>query len=149
MQDRGSEKGSSGGRSRLEDEVLEILVRSEQPTSLSDHIRRKAVRERRMRAGRAASGLPRVASSLGPGSLLIASIVLAFVAAAVRDWSALLGQLLAIASVAALIGIYVVTHRRPCGSSVKQWRGRDIDLSPTAPAWVESLRDRFRRPPRR
>lgn len=148
MQDRGSEKEPSGGRSRLEDEVLEILVRSEQPTSLSDHIRRKAMRERRTRARRVATGLPG-AASLGPGSLLIASIVLAFVAAVVRDWSALLGQLLAIASVAALIGIYVVTHRRPGGPNVKQWRGRDIDLSPTSPAWVESLRDRFRRPPRR
>ena len=140
--------GEQPPRSRLEDEVLEILVRADQPTSLKDHVRRKAQRGRPP----AGSIRPRSVPSLGqigPGTLLIASLAVAFLATIVRDGSPLLATLLAIVSVVLLAMIWVQRFGPPGGSNVKQWRGRDIDLSPSPPAWVESLRDRFRRPPRR
>ncbi len=66
----------------------------------------------------------------------------------VEDTSAILATLLALASVGFLLAPIVGRYRRPGRSDVKRWRGRDIDLSPPPPAWVGSLRDRFRKPPR-
>ena len=145
----GDPQAGNQGRSRLEDEVLEILVRADQPTSLKDHIRRKARRDRAARLSQWRRGVPRPKQGVGPGTLLVGSLAFAFVASAVRDSSALLAELLAAGSVALLIAIYVVRYRSPGRSDVKQWRGRDIDVNPSPPAWVESLKQRFRRPPRR
>ncbi len=139
----------SRGRSRLEDEVLEILVRTDQPTSLRDHIRRKASRRRRARLSEATRSLPFIGTGIGPGTLLVGCLVTAFVSWSVRDSSELLARILAITSVGMLLAMYTVRYGRPGRANVKQWRGRDIDLSPAPPAWVEALRERFRRPPRR
>ena len=149
MDDDESAKRPPGGRSRLEDEVLEILVRADQPTSIKDHIRRRARRQRRAPLEQWTAGVSGLSAAIGPGALWIGSLVLAFIAAAVRDWSALLSQLLAVASLGALLAIYAVGRGGRGRSNVKQWRGRDIDLNPPPPAWVAALRDRFRRPPRR
>lgn len=133
-------------RSRLEDEVLEILVRTDQPTSLGDHVRRKAQQQRRTRFDNAARSVPSF-SSAGPGTFLVVCLTLALLASIVRDSSALLATLLVLASVASLAMVAVRRHGA-AGPSVKTWRGRDLDFSPPPPAWVDSLRDRFRRPPR-
>jgi len=149
MHDDESGKQSPSGRSRLEDEVLEILVRADQPASFKDHVRRRASRQRRARFEQLASGLPGLGAAIGPGALLIGSLALAFIAAAVRDGSALFAQVLAVCSVALLLAIYALSRGGARRSNAKQWRGQDIDLSPPPPAWVSSLRERFRRPPRR
>lgn len=133
-------------RSRLEDEVLEILHRAEQPTSLRDHLRRTAQRRRRERMAAAAGSVPSW-SSAGPGTFLLACLALALLATLIRDASAALGALLAIASVACLVMV-AVRRGGGDGSGPKSWRGRDLDPTPTTPAWVDSLRDRFRGPPR-
>jgi hypothetical protein len=135
-------------RSRLEDEVLEILVRADQPTSLRDHVRRKAQQRRRTQLTAFTQSLPRL-NTAGPGTFLVACLVLAFLAMLVRDSSALLATLLAIASSASLVMIWVRRYGAGGRADVKTWRGRDIDLAPPSPAWVDSLRDRFRRPPRK
>lgn len=134
-------------RSRLEDEVLEILVRADQPTSLGDHVRRKARQQRRTRFERAARSVP-TPTTAGPGVFLVGCLVLALLASIVRESSALLAGLLVLASVASLAMVAVRRHGGAGGSSVKTWRGRDLDFNPPPPAWVEGLRDRFRRPPR-
>jgi hypothetical protein len=79
---------------------------------------------------------------------LIGAFALAFLATLVRDMSPLVATLLAIAAVASFAMLWVRRYAAPAGSDVKRWRGREIDLSPAPPAWLESLRDRFRRPPR-
>ncbi len=135
-------------RSRLEDEVREILVRADQPASFTDHVRRKAQQRRREQFASASRVLPQL-DTLGPGAFLIGCFVVAFLATLVRSSSPLLAQLLAVGSVALLAMVWVRRRGASGGSRIKQWRGRDIDLSPPPPAWVESLRDRFRRPPSR
>ena len=135
-------------RSRLEDEVLEILVRTDQPTSLRDHMRRKTRERRRSQVAAAARSIPGLGTGFGPGSYLVGCLILALLATLVESSSPLLAQLLAIGSVVSLVMIWVSRYRTPGGSGMKQWRGREIDLRPPPPAWVESLRDRFRRPPR-
>ncbi len=134
-------------RSRMEDEVLEILYRTDQPSSLADHVRRKTARQRRSRISAVSRsyGLRRQA---GPGTMLLATLGAALLAVLVKDTSAILATLLALASVAFLLAPIVGRYRRPGRSDVKRWRGRDIDLSPAPPAWIGSLRDRFRKPPR-
>lgn len=130
--------------SRLEAEVAEILARTEQPASFSEHVRRKA---------EAAAGprptLPAIPSlqQLGPGSFLLGAIGLAILGAAISGASPLLGTLLAIASFVSLAMVWV--RRAPSGpSGPKMWRGRDLDSGPETPPWVNSIRDRMRRPPR-
>ncbi|MDP9369117.1 MAG: hypothetical protein M3Q03_12710 [Chloroflexota bacterium] len=134
-------------RSRMEDEVLEILYRTDQPTSFADHVRRKTTRQRRSRLSTISRSF-RTTQQLGPGTMLLASIGAALLAVLVKDASAILATLLALASVSLLLAPIVGRYRRPGRSDVKRWRGRDIDLNPPPPAWVGSLRDRFRKPPR-
>jgi hypothetical protein len=130
--------------SRLEAEVAEILARTEQPASFSDHVRRKAEA-----AAAPRPSLPAMPSlqQLGPGSYLLGAIGLAVVGAAVNGISPLLGTLFAIASIVSLAMVWV--RRTPPGpSGPKMWRGRDLDSGPDGPPWVAALRDRMRRPPR-
>lgn len=130
--------------SRLEAEVAEILARTEQPASFSDHVRRKAEA-----AGGPRPGVPAIPSlqHLGPGSFLLGALGLAFLGAAVSGVSPLLATLFAIASFVSLAMVWV--RREPPGpSGPKMWRGRDLDSGPDSPPWVNSIRDRMRRPPR-
>lgn len=139
---------SSTGRTRLDDELREILIKSEQPESFADHVRRKAQFQRPARQTWA-SGLsvPSLARMSG-GSRMVASLVMALVASSTRDTSALLATVLAIVSVALLASMYAGPPHGPGGPGAKQWRGRDLDLSSPPTAWVGSLRDRFKGPPR-
>lgn len=134
-------------RSRMEDEVLEILNRADGPASFSDHVRRKTARQRHDRL----AGYRRAAGGLlagGPGTMLLGSVAAAILALLVSDVSRLLATLLVVASVALLLLPLVGRWRRPDPTGPKQWRGRDIDLNAPPPPWVASLRERFRHPPR-
>jgi len=141
-------------RTRLEEEVLEILQRTDTPLSMSDHVRRKVAQERRERArrwSRTATSLPQ---RLGSFSGIFGFAVLGFLAFVVRDLSPLLATILAIASVVVLLIPIISGVRSPRGSTNRRWRGRDMDSFPSSygpssqPAWFEHLRQRFRRPPR-
>lgn len=140
---------SSGHRSRLEDEVLEILAQADRPTSFADHLRRKAAMKRRAQARQTVHWLAAGRSHLTSGTLLIGCAVAAILALVLSHTSALLAHGLAILSVVLLLAPIVLRYRSPHQTTIKTWRGRDVDLRPGPPEWVESLRDRFRRPPRR
>ena len=136
-------------RSRLEDEVLEILVKADQPTSFQDHVRRKAARVRGARHPGSGRVLPSFSlARIGPGSLLIGAFAVIFIATLVRASSPLAATILALAGVVMLAMMWVRRYATPGDTNVKRWRGQEVDLSPPPPAWIESLRERFRRPPR-
>jgi hypothetical protein len=130
--------------SRLEAEVAEILARSEEPASLTDHVRRKTEASLNQRPRQ--FNVPSL-DHLGPGSFLVGSLVLAVLGAMLSGFSPLLGTLFGIASVVSLVMVWV--RRVPPGfNQPKTWRGRDLSPGPESPAWVNNLRDRMRRPPR-
>lgn len=130
--------------SRLEAEVAEILARSEEPVSFSDHVRRKTEASLAQRPQQL-----NVSSfdHLGPGSFLIGALAFAVLGAMLSGFSPLLGALFAIASIVSLVMVWV--RRVPPGiGGPKTWRGRDITSGQDSPEWVNSIRDRMRRPPR-
>lgn len=130
--------------SRLEAEVAEILARAEEPASFTEHVRRKA------EAGTRRTPTPPVRlglEQLGPGSFLLGALGLAVLGAAISGISPLLATLCAIASIVSLAMVWF--RRPPPGiNGTKTWRGRDLGPNPSAPPWVENIRDRMRKPPR-
>jgi hypothetical protein len=87
-------------------------------------------------------------AGLDANSFLIGFVVAALLAGFLRDSSALLARLSAIVGIVCLLAPIVLRFKNPRQPTIKQWRGRSIDLSPQGPEWVNSLRDRFRKPPR-
>ena len=141
-------RSTPGPRSRLEDEVLEILNRADKPTSISDHVRRKTQRQRQQRLPSSVNRVSSWRAGLDANSFLIGFVVAALLAGFLRDSSALLARLFAIVGIVCLLAPIVLRFKSPRQPTIKQWRGRSIDLSPQGPEWMNSLRDRFRRPPR-
>lgn len=137
-----------GRRSRLEDEVAEILARADKPASLTDHVRRKTQRQRQQRVQASVNRFSSWGVGLDANSFLIGFVVAALLAGFLRDSSALLARLSAIVGIVCLLAPIVLRFKSPRQPTIKQWRGRSIDLSPQGPEWVNSLRDRFRKPPR-
>jgi hypothetical protein len=137
-----------GRRSRLEDEVAEILARADKPASLTDHVRRKTQRQRQQRVQASVNRFSSWGVGLDANSFLIGFVVAALLAGFLRDSSALLARLSAIVGIVCLLAPIVLRFKNPRQPTIKQWRGRSIDLSPQGPEWVNSLRDRFRKPPR-
>ncbi len=134
----------SSSRSRLEDEVLEILTRADRPPTVRERLRR-AARDARRPLRRAARFKPS-AIPVGPGVLLVASFLLAFVGSQVSRPSHLLGFLFGLASFVCLVFLWA--PRFNTGSGPKRWRGRDLGPTTSNAQWLDDLRDRFRRPPR-
>lgn len=117
------------GPSRVEREILEILERSEpQPTSLDEFRARLQHRAAPVKSQVGHVQLP----DFPPDLLrLLGSLLLAVAAAAVSDFSRLLGLLLAIGSGLALMSLWI-----PFGPSVPggapRWRGQDLRQPPKA-----------------
>jgi hypothetical protein len=134
-------------RSRLEDEVLEILTRADQPPTPFDRLRS------RMRHARARRRLSIVGSKparrISNGVWLLASVVAAILALIVDDWSVLLARVLAIICIVCFAIPIINRWRRPEEPDIKRWRGRDIDFRGGPPDLIDDLRRRFRRPPKR
>jgi hypothetical protein len=130
-------------RSRLEDEVLEILQRADRPPSKVVQFRSRAQRERRSIAAQIDQVLSRV--RITSMILLVACLVLAIVAALVSDASPLAGRILAICSIVALVALFVRSWRSPQQPTSKTWRGRDIDFHPSP---AQDLWNRFRNRPK-
>jgi hypothetical protein len=139
----------TGRRSRLEDEVLEILHRADRPPSPWERARlwfSRLIRPRdpvRRRSSR--SLLRRFDESLWLPACLVCGIVAYFVS----DTSPLLARILAVLATALVLLVIVRSLVRPNDSSVKQWRGRDVDFSPPGrPLWLDRVFRGPRRPPR-
>jgi hypothetical protein len=115
-------------RSRLEDEVLEILHRTDRPPSNMIKFKSRAQRER-MQAVRGITGTVSNLTATST-SLLITCVALAVVAVIISDASPLAGKILALLSIAALFALFFRAWWGPKPPTTKVWRGRDIDLRP-------------------
>lgn len=143
---RSPEEPRDRQRSRLEDEVNEILQKNNRPISFTDHVRRKAA-ERRY-APRRQRSLSLGNSRFAPVAPFVGAFAVAFLGLALRDTSPLLANVLALLSVALLFLPFVARARGGTNSSVKRWRGREIDLGQSRDGWTKSIRDRFTKGPR-
>lgn len=133
-------------RSRLEDEVNEILQNNDRPISFTDHVRRRAT-ERRYAARRQRS-FSLGNSRFAPLAPFAGAFAVAFLGLTLRDISPLLANMLALVSVGLLFLPFIARARGGTKSNVKQWRGREIDLGSSRNDWTKSIRDRFTRGPR-
>ncbi|MEJ7761402.1 MAG: hypothetical protein WKF80_01280 [Thermomicrobiales bacterium] len=128
----------------MEDEVLEILQRTDRPISFTDHVRRRTNARRRAamsdRLRRFQFG-PRLTAILP----LLVAVITAGLGLALRDVSPLLSTILGWTSVASLLILFVPRFRRATQPSVKRWRGRDMTFDPERPDVLRSLRERFGR----
>lgn len=139
-----------GRRSRLEDEVLEILYRSDRPPTAMDRFRARSRAVRRSLSNGGPRSIGNISASFDTGGWLVAVIALCVVAFIVRDMSPLVARLLAIASLALIILAIVNSLRHPRQGSLKQWRGRNINMQPpTRPLWLDRVIRGSKRPPRR
>lgn len=134
---------------RLEAEILEILERVDRPPTTADKVRAKV----RTEPSHAWQELRAKASkhrfSLTPGMWLVGAIGFAALAYLAGHGSPLLARIFAISSLACLVIPIVSSLRHPRAAGIKKWRGKEIDPRGDQPQWVSSLRDHFKKPPRR
>ena len=107
-------------RTRLEDEVLEILQRTDTPVSMSEHVRRKVAQERRERAQRWRNEARSLPSRLGAFSGIFGFAILGLLAYLLRDASPLLATILAVLSVVVLFLPVVDRYRNGPKSSTSK-----------------------------
>jgi hypothetical protein len=139
-----------GRRSRLEDEVLEILHRSDRPPTFTERLRARRRSVVRGVQHHRSSARFDLGSLFDSGAWFLAFVSLGVVAYLVGDASPLLARILALACVALLAIAIVRSLARPNRGAVKRWRGRDIDISPMSrPLWIDRVFRGQRRPPRR
>lgn len=124
-------------RSRLEDEVIEILNKADRPPSNVVKFQSRVRQQRYAAPNRMRSIAGRV--QITGLSIMIAMIGFAILAAVIEDSSPLLGKILAIASICCLIALFVRRWVKPEQPQIKTWRGRDIDFRGTSqrPAWLD------------
>jgi|GEM_PF-1902335 len=115
-------------RSRLEDEVLEILARTDLEPGRVIKFKSRAQRERVQRTRQLRDRIGGL--RLSGREWLIASVVLAILAMIINHSSPLLAKILALGCIGCLAMIYVVAFRELKGPTTKRWRGRDIDTRP-------------------
>lgn len=133
-------------RSRVEDEVLEILARADRPPTASEKARAR-MDEARFAARRTLTDRSRArALAASPIAFIGGSLLLAIVAVAMRPFSPLLGVLLGLASAGLLLAVWLDRRPRPQGGP--RWRGRDLGDGPRLPDF-ERFRERWRNPPDR
>ncbi len=140
VQDR-SPQGDPPKRSRLEDEVLEILQKADRPPTVADQVRFKA-RESKVSLGWAAASRGRF-DLRGPLAPLVGAVAVALLGALVRDVSPLLASLLGVVAFGLFCSVWFAPST---GSGTgNRWRGRDLGDLPGRPPTP------FRRPgpPRR
>lgn len=141
---------SSPRRSRLEDEVLEILYRSDRSPTFADRLRAASRRARTSVRRRPRLGIGEFLARLDSGMWLAACVLVGIAAFFVRNASPLLARVLAVLCLAMILLAIVRSFGRPDRGSVKRWRGRDIDFSPPSrPLWIDRVFRGQRRPPRR
>ena len=114
-------------RTRLEDEVLQILNQVDRDPTPAERLRDAGRRGRR--AVSKPPALPSPMRRLGPGLWLVASLLIAGAAALVAPSSHLAGFVLGIASLACLVMVWRPTASSG-GDGVRRWRGRDLGGPP-------------------
>lgn len=122
-------RGDPPKRSRLEDELIEILDKADRPPTPIEQARAKA-RESRLTLGRAAANPGRF-DPRGPLAPLLGALGLAIFAVVVRGFSPLLATLLAIAAFAVFCLVWFAPSTGP--GTGNRWRGRDLGDSPGRP----------------
>jgi hypothetical protein len=134
-------------RTRLEDEVLEILTRADRPPTKLEKLR--SWRWRRGRWGaRRRRGHGR-SLSVSNGMWLLASVVAGVLALFLTGPSPLFARILAIVCIVCFAMPIIARWRKPDEPEIKRWRGRDIDFRDTGSDFFEDLKRRFRRSPRK
>ncbi len=120
VQDR-SPEGEPPKRSRVEDEVLEILQKADRPPTVADQVRAKA-REGKVTLGRAAISQDRF-DLRGPLGALLGSLL--------RGVSPLLASLLGVLAFALFCSLWFAPSTGP--GTGNRWRGRDLGDLPGRP----------------
>lgn len=133
-----SENGQPKHPTRLEAELAEILERADRPPSNIIKFRAKArqSRTRSQHLARSAGHAFDWVRQLGPGGLLIAALVLALVGSLVNPTSRLLASAMGLVAIVCFIAVFVIGFREPKNGDFKRWRGRDIELGPSRPTWM-------------
>jgi hypothetical protein len=138
-----------GRRSRLEDEVLEILIKNDRPPTIGERLQSDVRRQRRNVGHLLANRSSLFSAPFDTGLWLVGCLLLGILAFVFRDISPLLARILAIGCFVIVLIAIVRSFRRPDRHNVKQWRGRDIDISPSSrPLWLDRIIRNQRRPPR-
>ena len=134
-------QGEPPRRSRVEDEVLEILQKADRPPTVADQVRSKA-REGKVSLGRAAAHQGRF-DLRGPLAPLLGAVALALLGSLVRGASPLAASLLGVFAFAVFCSLWFAPSTGP--GTGNRWRGRDLGDLPGRPPTP------FRRPgpPRR
>lgn len=130
-------------RTRLEDEVLEILTRADRPPTTLEKIR--SWRWRRGRWGARRRLGRRRSVRFGNGAWLLASAIAGILALILAGPSPLLARILAILCIVCFAVPIVTRWRKPDEPEIKRWRGRDIDFRDSGTDFLEDLKRRFRR----
>jgi hypothetical protein len=120
------------GRSRVEEEIIEILERADRPPTVIDQVR-----------GHAALGQASVRHSLqrgvhvswSPRAAIATAFLLALAALVVRGPVPVLAAILAVLSFAALVSLWFVRSVTPPPSGPK-WRGQDMRGSSPVDQWL-------------
>src|SRR5215217_915386 len=121
---------------RLENEIREILEKSDRPPSNVVKFRSRVRQNRYSAVDAFRSRMER--AWLTDLNLLIATIVLAVAGYFLSGGSPLIARVCAVASIGALIWMFVRYFRRPDRAAIKQWRGRDVDFGPPKrPDWMD------------
>lgn len=133
---------------RLEQEIEEILARSDRPISFQERVQARRRQAGPMSRNRLHGLRRQFGSVLGrlTALSLLSALAVAALAAFVQDFSPLLAQVLAVVSVALLLTPIIQRFRRPNPPETPMWRGRPVDSSPRVGSSLRNLRDRFRPP---
>lgn len=135
-------------RSRLEDEVLEILQKADAPLPKPIALRSAADRTVWRTRLRAKGWTNRIASRLRGGgwSVIAAGMILAVVAnVLIEPFSPLLTRVLLYAGVALIVAGFVQLYRGGSRSGgPKLWRGKRVDMGRPGIAWDDKA-DEWRR----
>jgi hypothetical protein len=117
--------------SRLENEIREILEKSDRPPSNVIKFKSRVERDRRAKIQSIRERIS--GTQLQEIHLLIAAVVLSAIGYFLGDASPALARIFAILSIVAFVLLYVRYLRRPTQGEIKTWRGRDIEFGP--PRW--------------
>jgi hypothetical protein len=137
-------------RSRLEEQILEILEKAEHEPRWRRWLRQ--ITGLRLRFYRYRLTHPIRAprwwrtTNLAAWTGYIGAFVFVFLALIVAKWIHWLAQVFALLSLLALYIPILLNFRRPVYPSSQRWRGRDISLSRRSPLWrIRTYWDRLRR----
>lgn len=126
-------QGDGPKRSRVEDEVLEILQKADRPPTIADQVRLRA------REGKVTLGGTTTSQILlglqGPLAPLVGAVAAALLGALLRELSPLLATMLGVVAFGLFCSVWFAPS--PGSGPGNRWRGRDLGDLPGRPpsAW--------------